>query len=184
MTSRQNRFEYVESIFRLLPGALGFSLRALLLRNYFASFGRTVVIWPGTRFRFPWNIQLGNNVSISYDSILQGGGGISVGDNTLVGPGTKIWSVNHVFNDSGQTINVQGYEGRSVSIGNDCWIGSHSFIKPGSNLPDGCVLLPGTVLGRLRIPQYSVVSGNPGRVIGPRARVGAMLGWGTVDRTS
>ncbi len=174
---KQNRYEYFESFVRNFPGKAGVALRVIILRRFFQSFGKNVVLWPGIRFRFPYKIELGDNVSISYDCILQAGGGIVLGDNTLIGPSVKIWSVNHMFKELDRPINRQGYEGRPVIIGNDCWIGSNSFMKPGTYLPNGCVVLPGTVLGKMIIPEYSVISGNPAKIIGPRNRVGAMLGW-------
>lgn len=182
MGVRQNRYEYVEALVRCLPGKFGAAVRAIVLKGFFARFGHNVVLWPGSRIRFPYRLEVGNNVAISFDCILQAGGGISIGDNTLLGPGVKVWSVNHMFKDVTKTINIQGYEGRSVIIGADCWIGSNSFIKPGTEIPDGCVVLPGTVLGRMKIPPYTVVSGNPAQIIGPRNRVGAIMGWGAVER--
>ena len=181
--SRQNRYEYLEHLLRSLPGSFGIAVRFCLLKGFFGHMGANVVIWPGTRFRYPGRIELADGVSISYDCILQGGGGISIGSSTLIGPGVKIWSVNHCFKDTHRTIGSQGYEGRPVSIGRDCWIGSDSFVKPGTLLPDGCVLLPGSVVGRMRIPEYSVLSGNPATVMGPRSRVGCTVGWGAVDKT-
>ena len=181
--SRENRYEYVEHFVRSLPGRFGIAVRFYLLKGFFGHMGANVVMWPGTRFRYPGRIELADDVSISYDSILHGGGGISIGSSTLIGPGVKIWSVSHNFGDTRRTISSQGYEGRPVIIGRDCWICSNSFVKPGTVLPDGCVLLPGSVVGRMRIPEYSVLSGNPATVIGPRSRVGCTVGWGAVDKT-
>ena len=183
LSMRQNRYDYVESLDRCIPGKFGMGLRERLLKRFFRSFGENVVLWPGTRFRYPANIELGDNVSISFDCILQGGGGMRIGSNTLIGPGVKIWSVNHLFKDTGKCINVQGYEGLPVIIGEDCWIGAGSFVRPGTIIPDGCVLLPATVIGRMKIPSYSVISGNPAKVLGPRSRLGAVMGWGNAGAT-
>lgn len=175
---KRMHYEYYEFLFRFMPGKFGISLRAIILKKFFRKCGNNIVIWPGVIIKYPDKIEIGENVSIANNCIIQGGGGIRIGDNTMVGPGAKIWSVNHLFKDQNRTINTQGYEGLPVFIGNDCWIGTNSFIKPGSILPDGCVLLPGTILGKMKIPEYSVITGNPAKVLGPRNRVGAMQGWG------
>ena len=174
--------EYLLELTRNLPGNLGKWIRYRLIKKLAYSVGNNVVIWSGSRFRFIYNISFGNNVAISYDCIFQAASGIEVGDNTLIGPGVKIWTMNHIFKDIKQTINMQGYEGKPVIIGKDCWIGSNCFIKPGTTLPNGCVLFPDTVVNRMNIPEYSVLSGNPGKVIGSRDRIGITTGWGAILR--
>ncbi|HIK58847.1 MAG: CatB-related O-acetyltransferase [Verrucomicrobiales bacterium] len=51
-----------------------------------------------------------------------------------------------------------------VIIGNDVWIASHSIILSGLTIGDGSVIGAGAIVTK-SIPPYSVVVGNPGRVI-------------------
>lgn len=51
-----------------------------------------------------------------------------------------------------------------VSIGNDVWIGRRAIILPGVTIGDGVVIGAGAVVAK-DIPSYSVVVGNPARVI-------------------
>jgi len=171
------RYEFIETFLRSIPGNTGKYLRYIILKRFFKSIGKNVVICPGVRFRYPSRIEIGDNVSISFGCIFQGGGGISIGDNTLFGPGVKAWSMNHMFKQLDRTINAQGFEGRPVVIGSDCWIGSNTFIKPGSFIPNGTVIFPCSVVSRIKIPEYSVLTGNPAKVVGPRNRIGAFMGW-------
>ncbi len=104
------------------------------------------------------------------DNFVQAAGGLTIGDYTLLGPGVKIWTTNHVFENPDELIRKQGAEYRSVSIGSDVWIGSNAFIMPGTELGDGCIVSAGSVVGAKKYPPYSILMGNPARVIGNRKK--------------
>lgn len=57
--------------------------------------------------------------------------------------------------------------GPDTQIGHDVWIGQGALVLPGAEIGPGCIIGARAVVGG-RIPPYSVVAGNPGRVI--RAR--------------
>ena len=101
---------------------------------------------------------------------LQNHFGTCIGDYTLLGPGVKVWSTNHVFADPDRHIRDQGAEYKEVVIGRDVWIGSNAFIMPGTNLGDGCIVSAGSVVGAKKYPPYSILMGNPARVIGNRKK--------------
>ncbi|MCC1498218.1 CatB-related O-acetyltransferase [Alcanivorax sp. 1008] len=54
-----------------------------------------------------------------------------------------------------------------IVIGNDVWIGAGSKILSGVRVGDGAIIGAGTIVTR-DVPAFSVVGGNPGRVL--RAR--------------
>lgn len=49
-------------------------------------------------------------------------------------------------------------------VGNDVWIGQGARILPGARIGDGVVVGAGAVVGGV-VPPYSVIVGNPGRVV-------------------
>lgn len=53
---------------------------------------------------------------------------------------------------------------RPVIIGNNVWLGFNACVLPGTVIGDGCVIGAQTVVSG-RIPPYSVVAGNPGRIV-------------------
>ncbi|WP_299567740.1 CatB-related O-acetyltransferase [uncultured Sulfitobacter sp.] len=60
--------------------------------------------------------------------------------------------------------------GRDTRIGNDVWIGQSAQILPGTQIGDGVIVGAGAVVGG-QVPAYSLVAGNPARVV--RARFSA-----------
>jgi virginiamycin A acetyltransferase len=54
--------------------------------------------------------------------------------------------------------------GPDTVIGHDVWIGTRATILPGARIGSGCIVGAGAVVGGT-VPPYSIVAGNPGRVI-------------------
>ena len=73
------------------------------------------------------------------------------------------------------------YKGDTV-IGNDVWIGYDSLVMPGVHIGNGAIVAARSVVVS-DVPAYSVVGGNPARVIKPRfaadvvARLEAVAWW-------
>lgn len=53
---------------------------------------------------------------------------------------------------------------RDTVVGHDVWIGADARILPGAHIGSGVIIGTGAIVGG-NVPDYSVVVGNPGRVI-------------------
>ena len=56
---------------------------------------------------------------------------------------------------------------QQVVIGNDIWIGADVMIIGNRHVADGCILAARTVLTK-EFPAYSIIGGNPSRLIRSR----------------
>jgi galactoside O-acetyltransferase len=133
------------------------------------------------------NIRIGNDVTIgtysffdaSGGSILCGdassfnrdvylnaskGGTISIGRFCLIGPGVKIFTANHRFDDRELPIRLQGDTISDVRIGNNCWIGANVVITAGVHIGDGAVIGAGAVVTR-DIPDDCLATGVPAKPV-------------------
>ena len=104
-------------------------------------------------------VRLGNRVEINNFSIVNGTGGVDIGDDTLIGPGVRIISYQHQY-AAGQTIRSQPTEGKPIRIGRDCWIGANAVILAGVAVGDGAVIAAGAVVTR-DVASGAVVAGVP-----------------------
>jgi acetyltransferase-like isoleucine patch superfamily enzyme len=109
-------------------------------------------------------IKIGNNSAVGAQSFLGGQGGITIGDDVIMGPQVKIFSENHNFEKKGIPIRKQGESRKGVSIGNNCWIGSGVTILDGVAIGEGAVVAAGAVVTK-DIPANSVSGGIPAKVL-------------------
>lgn len=112
-------------------------------------------------------ITIGDRTGISARAYFAGQGGITIGDDVIMGPGVQIFSENHNFSDAVITIKEQGITKQTVVIGNNCWLGAGTTILAGVTVGDGCVIAAGSVVNK-SIPANSIVAGVPAKVIKSR----------------
>ena len=166
-TSR-GRFRFLFFLIRELPGEYGILLRRRLLHRRFESAGENLQILEGVHIRNIHKIKVGDNVGIGDECFIQAGGGLEIGNDVLLGPGVKVWTQNHRFDNLDVPIRQQGAEYRKVTVGDDVWIGANAFIMPGADLPRGCIVSAGAVVAGRKYKEYAILAGNPARVIGFR----------------
>lgn len=149
-----------------LVGGLCKAARVFCCRRIFARCGKDVNIernaffWAGTRIRLGDRSGLGVNCNIPSDTV--------IGDNVMMGPNCFILNRNHNFDRVDLPIIEQGYgEAKQTVIGSDVWIGRDVTFTPGRTVGDGTVIGAGTLLCK-DFPAYSIVGGNPARLIRSR----------------
>jgi acetyltransferase-like isoleucine patch superfamily enzyme len=151
-----------------VPGIFGNQLRSKYLSTRMKRAGKNFHVMAGCRFRSMENLEVGDNVNIGFDNFLQAKGGLRIGNNVSLAPGVKIWSTNHDYDDPDRPVSDQGHTNKPVVIGDNVFIASNAFILPGTHLPEGCIVSAGSVVGGKPYRPFSVLAGNPARVIGYR----------------
>ena len=87
-----------------------------------------------------------------------------------MGPHCFILYFNHKYEDASLTIKEQGYHKRlPTKIEDDVWIGREVLFTPGRTVKRGTVIAARTCLCK-DFPEYSVVGGNPSRLIKYRTK--------------
>ncbi len=161
---RQEIVVWRRALLEAIPGETGCSLRRKL---YGFRAGRGARVLSQVQIYHPEKVVIGKNVGISCHCQLNGGGGIFIGDNVLIGPGVLIWSQDHVFANIDIPISEQGYTYGQVTIEPDCWIAGGAIVLANVCLGRGTVVAAGAVVTKSTEP-YSVVAGVPARSIGSR----------------
>lgn len=114
------------------------------------------------------NIYLGKNVRIKPHCVLLtvGEGKLIMGNDIDVAVGLTVVSSNHrqkpgVVRDGSNDDN----DYTDVVVEDDVWIGANVTLLAGSHVGRGAIIGAGCVVRRQHIPPYSVVIGNPAKVI-------------------
>lgn len=145
-----------------------FYMRINVLEVGKVKMGKGSSVAPTALLRYSHNITIGENTHINHLCGLWAGkqGIIKIGSNVLFGPGVYLVAANHRYK-KGQLISEQEGEQRFVEIGNDVWIGANAIVLPGVKVGQGSVIGAGAVVTS-DVPPYSVVAGNPAKIIKKR----------------
>ncbi|EKD27644.1 MAG: hypothetical protein ACD_79C00647G0003 [uncultured bacterium] len=111
------------------------------------------------------NIEIGNHCSFNPFCVIYGG--LKIGNDVRIATGTVIVPFNHGFKDKEVKICDHSLESKGVIIENNCWIGANVTILDGVTIGEGSVIGAGSVVTK-SIPSFSVVVGNPAKVIKER----------------
>lgn len=143
-------------------------IKTLYLRIFFnAKIGKRVVYYPGIWIFTGRKLILGDDVDLATGVLLTTDGGITIGNRTLVGYGTKILSSNHNVPKLPGRIFNSGHSKAPVIIENDVWIGANCIILPGVTIHEGTIVAAGSVVTK-DIPKNVYIAGIPARVIKDR----------------
>ena len=106
------------------------------------------------------NLKIGKRVFINAGCKFQDQGGITIGDDTLIGHNCVIATINHSEDPDRRADMVT----RPVKIGNKVWIGANVTLLPGVNIGDGAIVAAGAVVTK-NVEPRTVVGGVPAKVI-------------------
>lgn len=158
-------YETVMSIIFSLPRyVLLNKLKRAFLLLVGAKVGQDVVFYPGIWITPGFNLTIGDEVDLAKDILITTGGGVKIGNRTLVGYRTQILSANHAIPPIGERFPINGDVFREVIIGEDVWIGANCIITPGVVIGDGAVVGAGSVVTR-DVQANSIVAGVPAKLI-------------------
>ena len=145
----------------------------LILRNStIIYFGHQANIVGKNKLDLGLNFTLGDFASIEIGM----SDPVFIGNDVSLARYTYIRSAKHNFSSTEIPIRSQGHTQKklkyqeknySVVIENDVLIGAFSIILSGTHIGEGSVVAAGSVLSG-SYPEYSIIVGNPARVIGNR----------------
>lgn len=138
--------------------------RALSARLFLEECGKNINIEHSANIGR--NVKLGNNFGIGKNAVIHSN--VTIQDNVMMGPECVIYTANHEFSSIEKPMNRQVFQQlRPVVIENDVWIGGRVIILPGIRVKKGSIIGAGSVVTK-DVPSYSIVAGNPEKVIRKR----------------
>ena len=109
------------------------------------------------------DVKVGGNTWIGPFTVLDGSGGIMIGDFCSISSGVHIYSHNTV--KWAVSLGKMPYEYLPVTIGDGCFIGPQSIIAAGVNIGKQSIVAANCYVNS-NIPEFSIVAGNPASIIG------------------
>lgn len=156
-------------LFRLSP-RLCHGWRRALLRAFGARIGPQVHIAPSARIALPWRLEMGPQSSIGDDALVYNLGPVRIGARATVSHLAHLCAGSHDHRQRHLPLLRP-----PIDIGDDAWICASALVGPGVRVGDGAVVGAAAVAMR-DVPAWTIVAGNPARVVGRRELAGAMGG--------
>jgi len=134
---------------------------------YHTKIGKGTIIHKGS-ILFGGNeiLQIGENCSIGYYSILDGSGGLKIGNNVqIASPSVGIWSHSSIpcafhgirmGNEKYEEMKIE----KRVEIGNNVWLGGKVTVYPGCKIEHHSIVLPNSVVNK-DVKSYTMLGGVP-----------------------
>jgi acetyltransferase-like isoleucine patch superfamily enzyme len=108
------------------------------------------------------NVIVGAGTIVGIGSVVIGP--VSIGNNVMLAQNIVISGLNHGYTDVAISPSIQKVECKPIVIQDDVWIGANSVITAGVTLGKHSVIGAGSIVTK-DVPEFSVVVGNPARII-------------------
>ena len=108
------------------------------------------------------DILIGDNSRVGISSVIIGP--VHIGAQVIIAQHVVMSGLNHGYTDIATPICLQPVTKGLIRIEDECWIGANTTITAGVRIGKHAVVAGGSVVTK-DVPPYSVVAGNPARVI-------------------
>lgn len=140
--------------------------RIFCVRHIFKKCGKISTVDRKAYFGSGAGIEIGDYSGIGNSCRLPND--IKIGSHVMMAPGVTVINTNHEFSRTDIPMCFQGDAVKApVEIGDDVWLGTNAIILPGVTISRGTIVGAGSVVTK-DFPEYSVIGGNPARLIRSR----------------
>lgn len=135
-------------------------VRELLQQLTGKTIHESVTLFPPFTSDFGKNITIGKRVFINSGCRFQDQGGITIGDDSLIGHNAVIATLQHDIEPTRRADLIPF----PVIIGCNVWLGANVTVLPGVTIGDDAVIGAGSVVTK-DIPARTIAVGSPARVV-------------------
>jgi virginiamycin A acetyltransferase len=143
------------------------------IRGSIFSIGERSVVESFVKIKFAGglgDVLIGADCNLNSGTVIYSGHGVRIGNSVLIAANCTLAASNHGYLDRDKRIRDQGLlpSKGGIMIYDDVWIASNCVLLDGTQIGHGAVVGAGSLV-RGKIDPYSIVAGNPLRVLGYRA---------------
>ncbi len=108
------------------------------------------------------DVIIGKNTRIGLSNTIIGP--VTIGNNVILAQNIVASGLNHGYEDISMPISKQTVNTSPIIIEDEAWIGANAVITAGVTIGKHSIVAAGCVVVK-NVPQYSIVGGNPGRIL-------------------
>lgn len=136
--------------------------KSFLLRLFGAKIGKSVVIKPSVKIKYPWFLTIAENSWIGEKVWIDNLSLVSIGQNCCISQEVYILTGSHDYKLSSFKLIT-----KKVEIEDAVWLGAKSIVAPGVKIGKTAVLSLGSVATN-DLEQAGIYQGNPAKLIRKR----------------
>jgi putative colanic acid biosynthesis acetyltransferase WcaF len=138
------------------------TVKIFFLKLFGSKLGKGIVIKPYVKIKYPWRLEIGDNVWIGENSWIDNLADVKIGNNSCLSQGAFLLCGNHNYKKEGFDLIIG-----KIVLDEGVWIGAKSTVCPGIKCYSHSVLAAGSV-ATTDLEAYSVYQGNPAKKIRER----------------
>lgn len=144
-----------------------FGFRRWLLRSFGAKVHPSAVVYPSCRVWAPWNLELGERACLGRDVDCYSVDRVVLEQDVTVSQGAYLCTASHDIDVPNRPLTT-----KAILVRRGAWIFARAMVGPGVTVGEGSCVGACAVVMR-DTPPFSVVAGNPARIIRERRYRGA-----------
>lgn len=144
----------VEALVMLNPVVTPYGLKRWVLRRFGARVGQGVLIKPNVHVKYPWHLEVGDNVWIGERAWIYNFVRVQIGANAVVSQGAYLCTGNHDWSDPGMGLMV-----KPITVEQGAWVGAFARLGPGVTVGVNAIVSR----------PNGIYTGNPATLVGERA---------------
>nr|WP_242596357.1 sugar O-acetyltransferase [Enterococcus ureasiticus] len=109
---------------------------------------------------FGKHITFGKNIFINQNVTFVDLGGITIEDDVLIGPSSRLITVNHLVDPKAR----RGLNAAPILVKKNAWIGANATILPGITVGENAIVAADSTVTR-NVPDNVIVAGSPAKEI-------------------
>lgn len=133
-----------------------------LLIAFGAKVGNRLIIKPCVSIKFPWKLELGEDVWIGEQVWIDNLDQVIIGNNVCLSQGALLLTGNHDY-----TLSSFDFRNEPIILEDGVWIGAKSVVCPGVRCKTHSILTVGSV-ATANLEPYSINQGSPAQCIRKR----------------
>lgn len=138
------------------------SLKIMTLRFFGAKVGRNVLIKPNVNIKYPWLLEIGDNVWLGEEVWIDNLAKVTIGNNVCLSQGAMLLCGNHDYKKETFDLIV-----KPIVLEDGVWVGAKSVVCPGVTMKSHSILAIGSVLTK-DAEAYGIYQGNPAVMVKKR----------------
>ena len=131
------------------------SFKVFALRFFGAKVGKGVVIKPCVNIKYPWFLEIGDNVWIGENVWIDNLGKVTIRNNVSISQGAMLLTGNHNYKKVSFDLIVG-----EIKLEDGVWVGAQAVVCPGVTMKSHSILSVGSILTKDAEP-YTIYQGNP-----------------------